>query len=89
MKTARMPGTAPRAAVHAASTSDRNVASSGGRLRRRLARAARGRRSAAIASTAPAAIEEGGLHAEHPAEHEEGDRADAHLEREGPVASER
>ena len=75
MKMARMPGTTPRTADHAASKSDRNVASAACD-------------SGAAGSRSPMANahgdgqhgarrdQEGGLHAEHPAEHQEDDRSD-------------
>ena len=78
---ARMPGTAPRTADHAASSE------------RSERRPRRPRDLDAAGSRSPSGEgdgdrehgagrdQEGGPHAEHPAEHQEHDRADAHLER--------
>ena len=78
---ARMPGTSPRTrGPRSASNSDRNVASApatprGGGSRVRAAKADGDREHGAGGD------QERRPHAEHPAEHQEDDRADAHLER--------
>ena len=80
---ARMPGTAPRTADQPASKSERNVGFGGVRLRRRRLAKPEARTPTAMREHGARRNQEGGLHAEHPAEHQEDDGADAHLERDG------
>ena len=82
MKTARMPGTTPLNADHAASKSDRKVASAAREP------GAAGSRSASAKATAIADHRAGRdpecrRHPEDPPEHQKHDRANAHLKRHG------